>query len=136
MHIKDSRAARDPRAANWSLLCAGVLVMQIFVLGSLPFEPFEPWDKMFHFLAYSAVTLLAWIATEGRCPLPVVAGVMGLALLDELRQAAIPTRSADVSDFFTGALAAIVTGALLFRLTAGSGRAGQTPGANKQCAES
>jgi VanZ family protein len=117
MLTKDSQAARDPRAANWSLLCAGVLVMQIFFLGSLPFELFEPWDKLFHFFAYSAVTLLAWIATDGRRPLPVVAGVMGLAMLDELRQAAIPARSADVSDFLTGALAACIIGAVLFKLT-------------------
>jgi VanZ family protein len=128
MLIKDSQAAKDPRAANWSLLCAGVLVMQIFFLGSLPFELFEPWDKLFHFLAYSALTLLAWIATDGRRPLPVVAGVMGLALLDELRQAAIPARTADVSDFFTGALAALITGAALFWLI---GKAGQTLGAKK-----
>jgi VanZ family protein len=126
MLTKDS-ATRDPRAANWSLLCAGVLVMQIFFLGSLPFELFEPWDKMFHFLAYSAVTLLAWIATDGRRPLPLVAGVMGLAMLDEIRQAAIPARSADVSDFFTGALAVIITGAVLFWLT-GAGKRGQTGG--------
>jgi VanZ family protein len=102
--------------------------MQIFALGSLPYELFEPWDKLFHFLAYAAVTLLAWIATDGRRPLPVVAGVMGLAMLDELRQAAIPARTADVSDFLTGALAVIITGAVLFWLT-GTGKADQNPGA-------
>src|SRR3977135_3082952 len=130
MLTKDSQAARDPRAANWSLLCAGVLVMQIFFLGSLPFELFEPWDKLFHFLAYSAVTLLAWIATDGRRPLPVVAGVMGLAMLGELRQAATPARAAGVSDSLPGALAVIITGAALFWLT------GKNSGAKKQCAES
>jgi VanZ family protein len=102
--------------------------MQIFALGSLPYELFEPWDKLFHFLAYAAVTLLAWIATDGRRPLPVVAGVMGLAMLDELRQAAIPARTADVSDFLTGALAVIITGAVLFWL-AGTGKADQNQGA-------
>jgi VanZ family protein len=108
-----------------------VLVIQIFALGSLPYELLEPWDKIFHFIAYSAVTLLAWIATDGRRPLPVVAGVMGLAMLDEIRQAAIPARTADVSDFFTGALAVIITGAVLFHLT----RAGKSKG-TKPCAES
>jgi VanZ family protein len=103
--------------SNWSLLCAGVLVIQIFALGSLPFELLEPWDKLFHVLAYSALTLLLWIATDGRRPLLVVAGLMGLGMLDELRQAAIPARTADVSDFLAGALAAIVTGAVLFWLT-------------------
>src|SRR5258706_15581498 len=104
---------RISQASNWSLLCAGILLLQLLALGSLPFELFEPWDKLFHVLAYSAVTLLAWIATDGRRPLPLVAGVMGLALLDELRQAAIPARVADLSDFLACALAAIVTGALL-----------------------
>jgi len=103
--------------------------MQIFALGSLLYELFEPWDKAFHFLAYAALTLLAWIATDGRRPLPVVAGLMGLAMLDELRQAAIPARSADLSDFLTGAVAVIVTGAVLFWLAGNSG-------AKKQCAES
>jgi VanZ family protein len=109
--------------SNWSLLCAGVLVTQLFALGSLPFELFEPWDKLFHVLAYSALTLLLWIATDGRRPLLVVAGLMGLGLLDELRQAAIPARSADLSDFLAGALAVIVTGAVLFWLT-GAGKTG------------
>ena len=119
---------RFSQISNWSCLCAGVLVMQIFALGSLPYELFEPWDKMFHFLAYAALTLLAWIATDGRRPLPVVAGGMVIAMLDELRQAAIPARAADVSDFLTGALAVIITGAVLFWLT-GTGKADQNPGA-------
>jgi VanZ family protein len=116
--------------SNWSLLCAGVLVIQLFALGSLPFELFEPWDKLFHVLAYSALTLLLWIAADGRRPLLLVVGVMALGLADELRQAAIPARAADVSDFLAGALAAIVTGAALFWLT-GAGKAGQTTGAGK-----
>jgi len=135
MLIEDSPAAKDPQAANWSLLCAGVLVMQIFALGSLSFELFEPWDKLFHVLAYSALTLLLWIATDGRRPLLVVVGVMALGMLDELRQAAIPARTADVTDFLAAALAAGITGAVLF-LATGAGKAGQKSGAQKQCAES
>jgi VanZ family protein len=127
MLIKNSSAAGDPRAANWSLLCAGVLVMQIFALGSLPFELLEPGNTLVHCLAFSALTLLLWIATDGRRPRLVVAGVMGLAMLDELRQAALPMRSADVSDFLVNALAAGATGALLFWFTTG---------VKKQCAES
>ena len=137
MLIKEETRQASPSSSwslpSWCLLCAGVLVMQIFFLGSLPFELFEPWDKLFHVIAYSALTLLAWIATDGRRPLPVVVGVMGLAMLDELRQAAIPARTADASDFAAGALAAIVTGALLFWLTV---RSVQKSGAKKQCAES
>jgi len=77
-------------SSNWSLLCAGVLVMQIFALGSLPFELLEPGNTLVHCLAFSALTLLLWIGTDGRRPQLVVALVMGLAMLDELRQAALP----------------------------------------------
>jgi hypothetical protein len=137
MPTKEAVPAKDSPVSSWCVLCAGALVMQIFVLGSLPFELFEPWDKLFHVLAYSAITLLLWIATDGRRPLLVVAGLMGLGMLDELRQAAIPARSADLSDFLAGALAVIFTAAVLFWLT-GAGKAGQTPatGVKKQCAES
>jgi VanZ family protein len=128
MLIKEE-ARQDSPLSNWSWLCAGVLVMQIFTLSSLPFELFEPWDKLFHVLAYSALTLLLWIATDGRRPLLVVAGVMMLGMLDEFRQAAIPTRTADVFDFLADALAAGITGAALFWTTGKSG-------AKSPCAES
>ena len=125
MLIKGEARQGSP-SPNWSLLCAGVLVVQIFALGSLPFELLEPGNTLFHVLAYSALTLLLWIATDGRRPLIVVVGVMGLGMLDEFRQAAIPARSAEVFDFLADALAAGVTGAVLFGLTGG----------RKQCAES
>jgi VanZ family protein len=109
------------------MVCAGVLVMQIFFLGSLPFELFEPWDKLFHFIAYAALTLLLWIATDGRRPLLVVVGVMTLGLLDEFRQAAIPTRTADVFDFLADALAACVTAVVLFKLRGAKSCAESSP---------
>src|SRR5258706_14934299 len=117
MPTKEAMPAKDSPVSSWCVLCAGVLVVQIFVLASLPFELFEPWDKLFHVLAYAALTLLLWIATDGRRPLPLVTGVIGLAMLDELRQGAIPARTADVSDFLTCALAACIAGAVLFKLT-------------------
>ena len=101
-------------ARDFSVLCAGILVIQVAALGSLSFELFEPWDKAFHMLAYAALTLLLWIATDGRRPMMVIAGVMALCLGDEMRQAFIPARSADVLDFLAGALAAGTTGFLLF----------------------
>jgi VanZ family protein len=113
----------------WSFGCSLVLVAQIFSLGALPFELFEPWDKLFHVLAYSALALMLWIATDGRRPVLVIAGVMMLGAFDELCQAAIPARSADVLDFLADALAAGVTGVVLMWFT-------QKPGAKKQCAES
>jgi hypothetical protein len=102
------------KTRDWSFLCALVITAQIFSLGCLPFELFEPWDKAFHVIAFSALTLLLWIANAGRHPTAVVVGVMALALGDELRQGFIAARSADISDFLAGALAACATGALLY----------------------
>jgi VanZ family protein len=117
-----------PNASAWSFVCSALLIAQIFSLGSLPFEPFEPWNKLFHVLAYSALALMLWIATDGRHPVFVVVGVMMLGALDELRQAAIPARAADVFDFLADALAAGFTGVVLMWLT--------KSGAKKSCAES
>jgi VanZ family protein len=112
--------------ARWCLLCAAVLVVQIFSLSSLPFEIREPMDKVFHVLAYGSLTMMLWIATGGRRPVLLVAGVMALGLVDEARQAFIPTRSADLMDFFADALAACTVGAVLY----------WKQGARKPCAES
>ena len=125
MPIKED-TRQDSLSSSWSLLCAGVVVMQIVMLGSLPFELLEPGNTLFHVLAYSALTLFLWIATDGRRPLVVVVGIMGLAMLDEFHQAAIPARSADVLDFLADAFAAGATGAVLFKLMKGG----------KACAES
>jgi VanZ family protein len=114
------------RINAWCLLCAFALVAQIFSLGSLPFEIAEPWDKLWHFIAYAALALLLWIATEGRRPIFVVVLVCALGALDELRQAGIPGRSADAYDFLADVCAALATGGALK----------WTTGASKPCAES
>jgi hypothetical protein len=119
---------RTAGSGAWCFVCAALLIAQIFSLGSLPFEPFEPWNKLFHVLAFSALALMLWIATDGRHPVLVIAGVMMLGALDELRQAAIPGRSADVFDFLADALAAALTGVVLMWAT--------PSGAKKPCAES
>ncbi len=111
----------------WSVGCALVLVAQVFSLGALPFELFEPWDKLFHVLAYSALTLMLWIAMDGRRATLVVGGVMALAMLDELRQALAPARAAELADFACAALASMATGALMHW---------KSTGARKPCAES
>jgi VanZ family protein len=99
------------RIERWSMGCALVLVAQIFTLNALPFEMGEPWDKVWHFLAYGALTLLLWMATGGRRPVLVVAAVMLLGGVDELRQAWLPNRSADPFDFLADLAAAFVTAA-------------------------
>ncbi|HEV3008387.1 MAG TPA: VanZ family protein [Burkholderiales bacterium] len=100
----------------WALFCALAVLAQIFTLNALPFELFEPWDKVWHFLAYAALTLLLWIATDGRRPFLVVTAVILLGAGDELRQALLPARSADAFDFAADALAAVVTGCTLLFL--------------------
>src|SRR4051812_1201089 len=104
---------------RFSLLCALILVAQIFTLSSIPFEIAEPWDKLWHFLAYSALTLLLWIGTEGRRPVLAVAVVMVLGGMDELRQAFLPLRSADSMDFLADLCAAISTASALAFFTKG-----------------
>jgi VanZ family protein len=113
-------------ARHWTLGCAAVLVAQVLSLAVLPFELFEPGDKIVHALAYAALTLMLWIATDGRRPHLVPAGVMLLALGAELAQSAVPARSADVLDFLAGAAAAAATAGLLYWRS----------GATRPCAES
>jgi VanZ family protein len=100
----------------WAMFCALAVVAQIFTLNALPFELVEPWDKLWHFLAYAALTLLLWIATGGRRPFAVVTAVILLGAGDELRQALAPARSADALDFAADAAAAALTGATLLFL--------------------
>ncbi|HZQ71377.1 MAG TPA: VanZ family protein [Burkholderiales bacterium] len=111
---------------NWCLFCAGLVALQIFSLAAMPFPPLEPGDAIWHFIAYAALTLLLWIATDGRRPLLVVGVATAVALCDELRQSFVPGRSADFMDFVADAAAAFATGALLRWKT----------GAKTSCAES
>jgi VanZ family protein len=113
------------RPRIWAFFCALAVVAQIFTLNALPFELVEPWDKVWHFLAYAALTLLLWIATDGRRPALVVGVVMLLGAGDELRQALLPQRTADALDFAADALAAVLTGATLLLLR---GRPFRPPG--------
>jgi di/tricarboxylate transporter len=110
---------------NWSFFCAGVLALQVLALGALPFDP-GAWDKAWHCIAFAALTLLLWMATDGRRPLLVVLGVMAFGFIDELRQAASPARSAELFDFLADSVAAAITGAVLYWKT----------GATKTCAAS
>ncbi len=114
------------RISAWCWVCSAVLVLQIFSLGSLPFELREPFDKVFHVLAYGSLAMMLWIATAGRWPVLLVGGVMALGLADELRQSFIPARSADFMDFLADAFAAVTVGALMY----------WKQGARKPCAES
>ena len=101
------------------LALAAVLVFQLFHLGAQPsaaglFQP--PWDAVAHFVFYSALTALLWIATAGRMPLAVLAAVVVVGGLDELHQASVPGRVADAADFLVDVSAATLTCAAMLLL--------------------
>jgi VanZ family protein len=91
---------------------AATVVFQLFYLGVQPVAAGlipEPWDKLAHFAVYSLITVLLWIGTAGRMTFAVIATVVAIGALDELRQAGIHGRSADAFDFLADACAGIAT---------------------------
>ena len=62
----------------WYLLAAAAIVLQIVALGSTAYTIAQPWDTLWSFLAYSALTLVLWIATDGNRPWLVPGAVMFL----------------------------------------------------------
>jgi VanZ family protein len=121
----DEGASPLLRAACFGAVAA--LVFQLFYLGAQPmagalFQP--PWDAAAHFCVYSALTVLLWKASGGRMPVAVLATVILVGGLDELHQAGIPGRVADMADFLVDVGAAVFTGALMLLLeTRGAGMA-------------
>jgi VanZ family protein len=115
---------------SFSLISALLVAGQILALGTFAFEISEPWDSLWHALAYAALALLLSIAADGARPLAVVLAALALAGLDEWLQASLPGRSADVADFAVAlfAAAATVTGLALAR--------GSQNGGKASCAES
>jgi hypothetical protein len=95
----------------WFLAAAAAIVVQILILAASPYTLAQPWDTLWHFLAYAGLTLVLWIATDGRRPL-VVSGVVMLL-------------GAMLAEFAAAAPAAALTAGALFLLQGKS-----------QCAES
>jgi hypothetical protein len=95
----------------WFLGAAAAIVVQILILAASPYALAQPWDTLWHFLAYAGLTLVLWIATDGRRPLLVSGAVMLLG--------------AALADFAAAAPAAALTAGALFFLQG-----------NPQCAES
>lgn len=94
------------------LLLAVVVIFQLFYLGSQPFAAGlipAPWDKLAHFAVYSAITFLLWIGAGGGMPALVIATVLAIGALDELHQAGVPGRHAELGDFQMDACAAVGT---------------------------
>ncbi len=97
MRTDDGRRA----ARAWCAFCALLVGAQCLAVGALP----GFFAVLFLALCVASVTLLAWIATDGRHPTAVVAGAMLLAFLSARGQ----------PEFLAGALAAFVTGSWLFK---------------------
>jgi VanZ family protein len=98
------------------LLLALAFIVLLLYLGAQPFAVglfAEPWDKLAHFLAFSALTALLWAGTAGRMPLAVIAMVVAVGAIDEWHQSWLPGRSADIYDLLTDMGAAIVVAAWL-----------------------
>jgi VanZ family protein len=111
-----------------SFALAAVLIFQLFYLAAQPsavglFEP--PWDAIAHFLFFSALTALLWTATAGRMPLAVFAAAVIAGGLDELHQASLPGRVAEVADFLVDVSAATFTCAAMLLLNSLTGPGGR-----------
>jgi len=85
----------------WYLIPAAAIALLIVLLGSTAYTLAQPWDTLWNFLAYAALTLLLWIATDGKRPWLVPGAVMFLG--------------ACMADLAAAAPAAVITaGALSF----------------------
>ena len=98
------------------LLAAAALVTGLFVMGEKPYAGSlfpAPWDKLAHIACYGTIAILLWNGTGGRFPLAIAALVLSIGLLDELHQAALPGRSADITDLIADAVGICVAFYLL-----------------------
>jgi hypothetical protein len=85
----------------WFLAAAAVIALQIVALGASPYTAGQSWHAVWGFLAYAALTLVLWIATDGKRPWLVPGAVMFLG--------------AGMADLAAAASAAVITaGALSF----------------------
>ena len=85
----------------WYLIPAAAIALLIVLLGSTAYTIAQPWDTLWSFLAFAALTLVLWIATDGNRPWLVPGAVMFLG--------------ACMADLAAAAPAAVITaGALSF----------------------
>jgi len=98
---------RLPR--SFYLLCATTLVVVLFWGGGQPFAAGlfpVPYDKMAHSLYFGTLSLLFWLGTGGRWTVLLLVAVSAIGGLDELHQATLPGRVADIYDFLFDTAAA------------------------------
>jgi hypothetical protein len=109
--------APEPRSASLlrclCLLLATAVIFQLFYLGSQPFAAGlvpAPWDKLAHLAVYSSITALLWTGTGGSKPALVITAAIAIGALEELHQAGIPGRHAEMGDFLIDVCAGVGTG--------------------------
>lgn len=94
---------------SFYLFGAITLVVVLFWGGSQPFAAgliSVPYDKIAHSLYFGVLSLLFWLGTGGRWPVLLFVAVSAIGGLDELHQATLPGRVADIYDFLFDAAAA------------------------------
>ena len=103
---------------SFYLLCTATLVVVLFWGGSQPFAAGlfpVPYDKIAHSLYFGTLSLLFWLGTGGRWPVLLFVIVSAIGGLDELHQATLPGRVADIYDFMFDTAAAGLIIAVLER---------------------
>ena len=94
-----------------SLLAALALVAQLLLFPEPAFVPSITaviTDKALHALVFGALAAMLWVLAGGRATLTVFGLVIGIGIVDELHQAFVPGREADLKDLFADAVGAAV----------------------------
>jgi VanZ family protein len=92
-----------------SLLAALALLAQLLLLPEPAFVPSITaviTDKALHALVFGALAAMLWVLAGGRGALAVFGLVCGVGILDELHQAFVPGREADLADLLADAAGA------------------------------
>ena len=103
----------EPQLSRLAALVFAVALLVLVLAGS-PLTLPDPADKAAHFAAFSLLTLFLWRATAGQMAPALLVGLVVFALFDEWRQAYVPGRSSDATDFLADFCAVLATGTLLF----------------------
>ena len=92
-----------------SLAAALALVAQLLFFPEPAFVPSITaviTDKALHALVFGALAVMLWVLAGSRAALGVFVVVLGIGVLDELHQAFIPDREADIRDLLADAAGA------------------------------
>ena len=93
------------------VLATGIVLV---LLVGVPFALPVGWDKAAHFAAFSALTFCLWQATGGSMPFFAVLAALAFGALDEWRQAYVPGRVSDATDFLADLAGVLAAAALVF----------------------